>query len=126
MDQRRIAHERAEKGVCILCEDDATRITRGLCVKHHTRYLTARKRVEAKGGDPDAYDEYLIGLGLLLPSRKGKRLDPSENVFDETVADFLGLPSPEAAEHQAKKSARQAADVRTSSSITRIRSPGAT
>ena len=87
MNQRQLAEERAAKGVCIICEDGSTRITRGLCIKHHTRYMTSRRLIpEDRRG---AYDDYLVSKGLLLMSRKGRRVDPNENEYALAAEEFL-------------------------------------
>ena len=92
MSQKRLAEERAAKNVCIICEDGGGRITRGLCIKHHTRYVTSRKQIPVDRRD--AYDEFLVENGLLLPSRKGRRVDPDENEFALAMSEFLSNSSP--------------------------------
>lgn len=94
MNQQQVARERAAKNVCIICEEDGGRLTRGLCIKHHTRYVTARKKIPEDRRE--AYDEYLVANGLLLPSRKGRRVDPDANEFAVAAGEFLAGSTPAA------------------------------
>lgn len=89
-----------------MCGESGKTLTRGLCPAHHALYLRTRKTA----ADPEALDRHLISVGLLLPSRQGRRLSPDENPFLVALAELEGLPSPEAAHHKAKKAARKPAD----------------
>jgi hypothetical protein len=126
MDQLQLARERAANGQCIICGSNDTRITRGLCVKHHTRYHKQRNAIKAGGHNVEAFDEALIERGLLLPSKQGRSVDPDEDVFasvarelfqvspSEQLADEM-LADAEAIEqhHQSKKKAAKKKSTRS-------------
>lgn len=106
MDQLQLARERAAKGQCIVCGSNDTRITRGLCVKHHTRYHKQRNAIKAGGHDVEAFDEALIERGLLLPSKQGRSVDPDEDVFASVARELFQVsPSEQLADEMLAESA---------------------
>ena len=74
---------------------------------HYSRWDKQRKAMPED--HRDGYDARLIEEGYLLPSRRGGR-PVSDDVFADIAAEFLGLPSVEAAQHVARKSTRKPSD----------------
>src|SRR5262245_41477118 len=69
--------EQEEK--CLICETTRKPQTRGLCVKHYNRFLTAKDSLDEDR--QEEYEQTLIGRGLLLPNKQGSKIKPADNIF---------------------------------------------
>jgi hypothetical protein len=108
MTPKETAFERDARGVCIICEESDPNRRLGLCVKHYTRFRKALRRIPPD--KRDAFEEHLVEAGLLMPKRKGRRVDPREDVYADAAAEFLSGHKPTPAEQLAEHMADQAVE----------------
>lgn len=79
---------------CIICGERQGRITRGLCIRYHGRYIAAVKGMNAP--ERAEFEAHLIAAGKLLPDRKGQKLRPEDDEFASALKAFREKSKPEA------------------------------
>jgi hypothetical protein len=90
MDAKQRAIEQDLRGECIVCGVASTGRRRGLCVTDYTRYRTALLRCE-DDAEREAWEEYAVETGRLLPSRQGQRGGVEDDVFAVSLEEFRRL-----------------------------------
>jgi hypothetical protein len=75
---------------CLVCGDAASRLSRGLCIKHYEQYR--RKKDSLNDELAVQFEADSIAAGLLLPSRQGKKAG-SVNPYEAVVANLQKKPS---------------------------------
>lgn len=74
---------------CIVCGEPSKVRRRGLCPKHHMRFVRARQQLAAS--EQESFEAMLIEQGQLLPNRRGQKLGEGEDEFAEALKAFLAL-----------------------------------